>query len=155
MTHHATQDDSYPEATIQGFRREAAASVVVDWRDAGDHAPADLSGELAGQMVVPFDGVPGGVIPFSPDVADLTSYFAGQAGFLFFGDDGDSLWFWPVDSQLSFRLDKAAERSLRQALSEPVDSLLSQGALVFCYCEPGGVDGETVFHFPHLGVNAA
>lgn len=142
-------------ANTAADRESESAGIVSEWRDAATFIEADLSGELAGQKVVPFIGQPEHAVAFDLAIRELTGSCPGTPGFLFYGDDGDSLWFWPEGEPVAFRFELEAESRLRSALVESVDRLVSQGALVFCYEEREPASGDPVFHFPELGLRAA
>ena len=87
---------------------------------------------------------------------DSTGYSlpTGTPGFLFCGDDGDSLWFLPEDEDLALRLEQNRETEVRKALPSGIHRSVSQGAFVFCcYVRNAGV--ESAFQFPfHLSTAA-
>ncbi len=133
--------------------RDIRYSVVSDWYDADRMGAADVSGELAGQRVVALPDSPGEVIAYSPGLPIARS--AGTPGFLFTGDDGDSLWFWPESEEIAFRFEPESGRRLRRSLSEAVNRLVSQGALVFCTRVEANGASEAEFEFPILEERAA
>lgn len=129
--------------------------VVSEWRDAVTLAEADLSGEIAGQKVVPLVDGSEQCAVFEPVVKELLRSYRGTPGFLLNGDDGDSLWFWPEGEPVAFRFEQESSNRLRRMLAESVSRLVSQGALVFCYQERESKSGDPIFHFPELGLRAA
>lgn len=144
-----------------GIRNELEQSgsdrveVISEWRDGTTSRMADLTGEVAGQKVIPLIGHEGQAALFEPGVSELLASSPGTPGFLFIGDDGDSLWFWPDGEPVAFRFEPEAAGRLRGMLVVSVSRLLSQGALVFCYEERDLASGDPVFHFPELSLRAA
>jgi hypothetical protein len=129
--------------------------VISEWCDGTTLSTADLTGELAGKKVIPLIGHDGQAALFEQGVSELLASSPGTPGFLFIGDDGDSLWFWPDGEPVAFRFDPEAAEKLRGMLIVSVSRLLSQGALVFCHEERDLASGDPVFHFPELGLRAA
>lgn len=134
--------------------QESRYSVVSEWYDAGTMGIADLTDELAGQRVIAFAG-DDYAESYSPAVGLAYGADTGVTGFLFNGDDGDSLWFWPESEDIAFRFAPETGNLLRRELSENISRLLSQGALVFCQKVDLAESGDTVFEFPVLQQKAA
>lgn len=134
---------------------DVSSSFVSEWRDAATLMAADLSGEVAGQRIVPLIGHSEQSVVVDASIERQLGSLSGTPGFLFNGDDGDSLWFWPEDGPVAFRFEPGATNRLRSVLAESVSRLVSQGALVFCYEERDSVHGDPVFHFPELELRAA
>ncbi len=120
-------------------------SVVPDWYDAEAMRAADVSGEIVGQRVVAYAG---GVDSSPAARAGSVSTDNGVPGFLFCGDDGDSLWFWPESDEMAFRFEPETAGSLRKELGEEVSRLVSQGALVFCYKTETSGQADELLVFP-------
>ncbi len=130
-------------------------SIIPDWCDAELMSVADLTCELAGQMVVPAAGEDDQTVFYSPAITQNRLASSGDPGFLFNGDDGDSLWFWPESEPVAFRLEHEKGNGLRMQLSETVDRLVNQGALVFCYRVRSDGTGDQMFEFPEFVDEAA
>ena len=128
-------------------------SVVPDWYDAEAMNMADVSGEVIGQRVIAYAGQAGNSVGSpvgsSPDSGN------GLPGFLFCGDDGDSLWFWPESEDMAFRFESETAGRLRSELSEEVSRLVNQGALVFCYKNDVSGESSGLLVFPGLDEQAA
>lgn len=147
-----------PASSHTGNTAPASSGVTVSqWFDASTNMEADLSREVAGKKVVSFasQGLDGAVM-YEPGIDGPAGPVAGRTpGFLFTGDDGDSLWFWPEGETVAFRFEPGSADALRGALSEHVHRLVCQGALVFCYEERLSDNGDPVFRFPELGLRSA
>lgn len=130
-------------------------SVVSEWVDAERMTSADLSDEIAGQRVVAWADETNRVERYSSSAVDSGGVSSGVPGFLFSGDDGDSLWFWPVSEDIAFRFEPQAGSQLRRELSENVSSLVNQGALVYCLKIDTSQQGDLLFEFPASDQNAA
>lgn len=144
----------WPDLSIAGDATENYRySVVSDWYDADGMEFADISDEVAGQRVVVFAGPTDHVMQYSPAAVRGTG--AGVPGFIFNGDDGDSLWFWPESEDIALRFEPETAKLLRRELSESVIRLVSQGALVFCRKIDNAAQGDVLFEFPALEENAA
>lgn len=122
-------------------------SVVSDWYDADHMAVADLSNEIVGQRVFAFTDDAQRVEPYSPIPGKSVTADFGVPGFIFSGDDGDSLWFWPELEDMAFRFEPETGNRVRQELSEGISRLVSQGALVYCRKVDLGGDTDPVFEF--------
>lgn len=125
-------------------------SVVSEWYDADQMSVADLSDEIVGQRVLAFAGASDRVEHYSPSAVSFSSTLTGSPGFLFSGDDGDSLWFWPESEDIAFRFEPESGNLLRRQLSENISRLVSQGALVFCRKVDSVEQDDLVFEFPAL-----
>ncbi len=147
-------DPGQPDDVASNHGKETLRySVVADWYDAVLMDVADLSGEIAGRRVVAFADDAQQVIDYAP--GDMQASLPGTAGFLFSGDDGDSLWFWPESEEIAFRFEPETGRVLRQSLSEGISRLVNQGALVFCHKVESATQGELPIKFPDFKQNAA
>ncbi len=105
-------------------------AVVPEWVDGDTMQIANLSSELTGLQVrldIPGDS---SVHPVSPNVFAFTE--ASVSGLLFIGDDGDSIWFWPENESVAFRIEETLSRKLWSTLPEGVIFNISQGALIAC-----------------------
>ncbi len=110
--------------------KQAQQPLVSDWFDADAMRFVDVPPGIAGERVTA-DGNPIADSPPYP-LSDSASVYGTAPGYIFCGDDGDSLWFWPEAEELAFRFDIDAAMSLRQALPVEVVRLLTQGALIYC-----------------------
>lgn len=143
------------EQPISRSSNTERVGVVSGWFDGELMAEADLSCELAGRKVIAAPGAPDHATALSHSMLLALSSTPGTSGFLFLGDDGDSLWFWPGTEKVAFRLEPQARDELRRSLSTDVDALVSQGALVFCYHSRIARDVAASFRFPVYGLQAA
>jgi hypothetical protein len=127
----------------------------TDWLEAETMSMASAPALLAGRKVVPMAESMDGAVPFDAEIALLTSGYPGVGGFLFVGDDGESLWFQPVGDHLAFQFDPADSKRLWSRLPASVSRLVVQGAMVLCSEERAQGNGDSMFHFPEIGLRAA
>ncbi len=145
---------SVPLFTADHYEIERA-TVISEWADAYGTLQVDLSAEITGRKVVLLTGEEFSAVIYEPGIVPTSGSLADTPGFLFVGDDGDSLWFWPESESVAFRFEQSAGDGLRRDLDRSVDWLVSQGALVFCYQTRAAEADEPVFWFPELQSLAA
>lgn len=125
--------------------------VVPQWYDGVHMRPADLSQGIAGRKVIALGG----------EVFDYKASLSGGLlsrnrvpGFLFCGDDGDSLRFWSQPEGPVFQFEPSASVLLWRTLGTPIANLVSQGAAVFCY-RTGETGHQVTLEFPERDQLAA
>lgn len=106
--------------------------IVPDWWDGETMRRSAVPLELTGLPVVACIDRCSCTMPLTDSVLADVDLPAGASGFLFVGDDGDSLWFWPQNEEVALRIEQSHEESIRRSLPFGVHRAISEGALVLC-----------------------